>query len=189
MTGQDVTRGRPEQREAFLAGAVAHVLQEGVASLSLRPLAGVLGTSDRMLLYYFGTRDALLAAVLQRVGHELLSTVVGALPGGRVAPGALLAALWRVARSGEGEEGLRLYLEVAGLAASGREEFGAAAAEVGRGWLAWAREHVDVPDAERAGAAAGVLAALDGLLLLRHSVDEDAADEAARWWLERLGNG
>ena len=186
MPGQQRPRGRPEQREAFLAGAVDHVLHEGVASLSLRPLAAALGTSDRMLLYYFGSRDALLAAVLERVGQQLLAAVVGALPDRRLPPAQLLAGLWQVACSSDGERRLRLYLEVAGLAASGREEFAASAGSIGRAWWAWAQDHVDVPEAERVGAAAGVLAALDGLVLLRCAVDEGAADAAARWWQEQL---
>ncbi len=94
MARQQAPRGRPEQREAFLAGAVDPVPAHGVASLSLRPLAAPLGTSDRMLLYYFGTRDALLAAVLDRVGEQLLGAVAGALPSERVPPADLLADLW-----------------------------------------------------------------------------------------------
>ena len=60
-------RGRPEQRAALLDGVVEYVLREGVATLSLRPLAAALGTSDRMLLYYFDSRDRLLVAVLTAV--------------------------------------------------------------------------------------------------------------------------
>ncbi len=90
-------------------------------------------------------------------------------------------------RSGDGEGSLRLYFEVAGLTASGREEFTAASSGVGRGWLTWARAHVDVPEAERDGAAAAVLAVMDGLLLLRFAVDDGAAEAAARWWVARLG--
>lgn len=40
MTG----RGRPEQRAAFLTGAVEHVLAHGAGGLSLRPLA--VGSDD-----------------------------------------------------------------------------------------------------------------------------------------------
>src|SRR3712207_9449230 len=88
------TAREPGQREAYLAGAVEHVLREGVTTLSLRPLAAALGTSDRMLLYYFGSRDELLAAVLGAVGEQLQAGLAAALPDGAVPPGRLLPVLW-----------------------------------------------------------------------------------------------
>ena len=72
MTSARGRPGRPEQRAALLDGVVEHVLREGVATLSLRPLAAALGTSDRMLLYYFGTRDKLLVAALAEVRRTLV---------------------------------------------------------------------------------------------------------------------
>ncbi len=42
-------------------------MQGGIASQSLRELAGAIGTSHRMLLYHFGSREGLLAAVASAV--------------------------------------------------------------------------------------------------------------------------
>ncbi|MFE2530884.1 TetR/AcrR family transcriptional regulator [Streptomyces sp. NPDC059371] len=42
----------------------AYLVRNGLAELSLRPLARALGTSDRMLLYYFGTKEAMVAEAL-----------------------------------------------------------------------------------------------------------------------------
>ncbi|MFI0960512.1 TetR/AcrR family transcriptional regulator [Streptomyces sp. NPDC021080] len=42
----------------------AYLVRNGLAGLSLRPLARTLGTSDRMLLYYFGTKEAMVAEAL-----------------------------------------------------------------------------------------------------------------------------
>ena len=50
-------------RDRLLAAAVAVAMQGGIADLSLRELAAVIGTSHRMLLYHFGSREGLLAAV------------------------------------------------------------------------------------------------------------------------------
>jgi AcrR family transcriptional regulator len=58
---------RPRQpqpaRERLLAAAVTKAMQGGIADLSLRELAAAIGTSHRMLLYHFGSREGLLAAV------------------------------------------------------------------------------------------------------------------------------
>jgi AcrR family transcriptional regulator len=175
------------QRKAFLAGTVAHLLRHGVATLSLRPLAAALGTSDRMLLYYFGTREQLLAAALDEVGRQLREALVAALPPVRVRPAQLVGQAWTALQAPATEPHLRLYLEVSGLTARGREPFGTAAGEVARAWLGWVAERLDVPPERRDAAAAGVLGVLDGLLLLRFVVDRRHADAAAAWLGEAIG--
>jgi AcrR family transcriptional regulator len=184
-TGPD--RPSAGQREAFLAGTVAHLLRRGVATLSLRPLAAELGTSDRMLLYYFGTREQLLVAALDEVGRQLQEALVAALPGPPVAPEQVVRQVWPVLTAPAVDAHLRLYLEISGLAVRGREPFGTAGREVARAWLGWIGERLDVARERREAAAAGVLGVLDGLLLLRFVVGDGHADDAAGWLLEALG--
>ncbi|MGY1752267.1 hypothetical protein [Blastococcus sp. SYSU D01042] len=174
-------RGRPEQRAALLDGVVEYVLREGVATLSLRPLAAALGTSDRMLLYYFGSRDRMLVLVLTAVGERLRAGLEAVTPAQRAAPGRLLAALRAAFELDGAEPILRLYVEVSGLAARGREPFGAIAAAIAEDWLSWAEQRLDVPAPRRRSAAAGVLAVVDGLLLLRFVAGETAYEQAADW--------
>ena len=179
-------RGRPEQREAFLSGAVEHVLRHGVATLSLRPLAAALGTSDRMLLYYFGTREQLLTAVLGAVGERLQAQFAAILPADQVSPAALVRGLATALQDPAAEAALRLYVEVSGLAARGHEPHRTVAAAVAGGWLSWLGTRLDVPDGERADAAAGVLAVVDGLLLVRFLAPGQAGDRPAGWLADRL---
>ncbi|MFF1899682.1 TetR family transcriptional regulator [Streptomyces sp. NPDC058206] len=54
----------PAKRADLLRRVRSYVLRNGLASLSLRPLARELGTSDRMLLYYFGTKERMVAEAL-----------------------------------------------------------------------------------------------------------------------------
>ncbi len=56
-----------QARERLLAAAVGHALSAGIADLSLRELAAAIGTSHRMLIYHFGSREGLLVAVAQAV--------------------------------------------------------------------------------------------------------------------------
>jgi len=53
----------PSARDRLLAAAVDRAMDGGIADLSLRELAAAIGTSHRMLLYHFGSREGLLAAV------------------------------------------------------------------------------------------------------------------------------
>ena len=52
-----------QARERLLAAAVEQAMRGGIADMSLRELAAAIGTSHRMLLYHFGSREGLLTAV------------------------------------------------------------------------------------------------------------------------------
>lgn len=67
------------RREVLLDQVTDHVLQHGLIGLTLRPVAAAIGTSDRMLLYHFRSRDELVAAVVARASDRAL-TAVDALP-------------------------------------------------------------------------------------------------------------
>ena len=66
-----------QARERLLAAAVGHALDAGIADLSLRQLAAAIGTSHRMLLYHFGSREGLLVAVTQAVEDQQRAAVLG----------------------------------------------------------------------------------------------------------------
>jgi len=62
-------------RNRLLASAVAIAMAGGIADLSLRELAAAIGTSHRMLLYHFGSREGLLAAVTLAVEEAERATL------------------------------------------------------------------------------------------------------------------
>jgi AcrR family transcriptional regulator len=73
-----------QARERLLAAAVEQAMQGGIADLSLRELAAAIGTSHRMLLYHFGSREGLLIAVARAVEEAQRA----AEPGWGVTPAA-----------------------------------------------------------------------------------------------------
>ena len=64
-------------RERLLAAAIDHALDAGIADLSLRELAAAIGTSHRMLIYHFGSREKLLVAVTQKVEEIQRAALLG----------------------------------------------------------------------------------------------------------------
>jgi AcrR family transcriptional regulator len=70
-----------QARERLLAAAVRHALDAGIADLSLRQLAAAIGTSHRMLLYHFGSREGLLVAVTHAVEEQQRAALLGPGPG------------------------------------------------------------------------------------------------------------
>jgi AcrR family transcriptional regulator len=60
------------RREELLQSAYAYATERGLADLSLRPLAAAIGSSPRVLLYLFGSKEGLVRALLQRSRAEEL---------------------------------------------------------------------------------------------------------------------
>ena len=56
-----------QARERLLHAAVEHALDQGIVDLSLREIAAAIGTSHRMLIYHFGSREGLLVAIVREV--------------------------------------------------------------------------------------------------------------------------
>ncbi|HET6989478.1 MAG TPA: TetR/AcrR family transcriptional regulator, partial [Kribbella sp.] len=61
------TKPAPSARQQeLLERAYAYSLTHGLADLSLRPLATAIGSSPRVLLFLFGSKDGLIRALLAR---------------------------------------------------------------------------------------------------------------------------
>ncbi|MFJ5843144.1 TetR/AcrR family transcriptional regulator [Streptomyces shenzhenensis] len=57
----------------------AYLLEHGLLGLSPRPLAAATGTSPRVLLYLFGSKDALLRELLARARRDQVTQLAAAL--------------------------------------------------------------------------------------------------------------
>ena len=69
--GDDHPQRAPLSRDRVLAAAVELADAEGLASLSMRRLAGRLGVEAMSLYHYVRSKDELLAGSLDRVLSEL----------------------------------------------------------------------------------------------------------------------
>ena len=78
------------RRRALLDAAYGYVLAHGLSDLSLRPLAAAIGSSPRVLLFLFGSKDGLVQAILARAREEELTALDGVRRAG--AAGGLRAA-------------------------------------------------------------------------------------------------
>ncbi|HEU4946550.1 MAG TPA: helix-turn-helix domain-containing protein [Kribbella sp.] len=68
-----------EGRDRLLTAAVDHFAANGIGDSSLRTIATAIGTSHRMLIYHFGSREGLLAEVVRAVEaqqREMLATLM-----------------------------------------------------------------------------------------------------------------
>jgi AcrR family transcriptional regulator len=67
IDGRAGAGAEPSPRERLLDAVIDHFTTEGLADQSLRRIAEATGTSHRMLLYHFGSRDGLLLEVAREV--------------------------------------------------------------------------------------------------------------------------
>ena len=83
----------PTGRGALLGRAIGHFAEHGVGDTSLRALAEAIGTSHRMLIYHFGSRDGLLAAVVDTVEQGARDTLARMVDEAKADPDPLDAGL------------------------------------------------------------------------------------------------
>ncbi|WOX10714.1 TetR/AcrR family transcriptional regulator [Streptomyces sp. N50] len=67
------------RRTELLDACYGYLLEHGLTGLSLRPLAAATGTSPRVLLYLFGSKDELLRQLLARARHEQVGMMAAVL--------------------------------------------------------------------------------------------------------------
>ncbi len=106
-----VTVEDANRRAVLLTGAVAWVVENGLQQLSLRPLAAALGTSARMLVYHFGSREGLVSAVLDRLADDW-ELILAELEQTGPDPTDALTHLWRHVRTDAARRQHLFLLEV-----------------------------------------------------------------------------
>ena len=153
-------------RRAGLADDIASiVLADGLGELGLRGLATRLSTSGRMLLYYFGTKEALVIAVLTRISERMGVIQAAESGGAMLTPGAFLARVLELARMPDIVPFLRVWTEVVARGARGEAPYDSFAAHTVGEWITWIDSRL-LPASRRPGQAAAILAIVDGITLL-----------------------
>lgn len=107
------------RRDQLIEAAVEYVFANGVSDLSLRPLAEALGTSSRMLIYHFETKDKLLVEILQAARAEQYRMLQAWAAEGRSVP-EIVRSYWTWATTDSSRPYMRLFFEVFGMAVQGR---------------------------------------------------------------------
>ena len=168
----------PRQRDGDRRAELLEKLIEaagtgGIGSRSLRDIAEAVGTSHRMLLHHFGSRDELLLAIVEEVERRQMTTLAQ-LPAD---PGAAFSAMWADLRRPAQRPFERLFFECYARAAQGEEPFAAMVPAAVEGWLD-AVDEVSGGAVDPAFARLG-LAVSRGLLLDLVATSDDAGVDAA----------
>jgi AcrR family transcriptional regulator len=162
-----------ERRRQLLDALIEDFAAKGIGGRSLRDIAAAVGTSHRMLLHHFGSREDLLIAVVEEVERRQMALV----PDLPMDPADGFAAMWADLRRPELRQLERLFFECYARAAQGEKPFTRMVPGAVDGWLREVEANAEVPY-DGAMARLG-LAVTRGLLLDLVATDDDAGVDAA----------
>lgn len=182
----DVEPGPSARQVELLEAAYEYVLTHGLAEMSLRPLAATIGSSPRVLMFLWGSKDGLIKALLDRARADELAILGHLRRGDDAAPVGLARAaeqVWAWLAAREHRPLLRLWAEA----------YTRSLVEPDGPWAGFARATVDdwlgvlathQPTVERAGADGSArrtlaLAVLRGALLDLLATDDEPRVSAA----------
>lgn len=151
-------------RDRLLQRCLTYFLRHGVANLSLRPLAAAVGTSARMLLHYFGSKEALIAEVMEHVQRRLQNSFKELLAGSGGLQSNPLPKFWKTLSRKENQPSLRLLFEVQMLALQNPRRYRRYLTRTSTTWRGLIQQALP---AKQRNAASATLhnAVIDGLLL------------------------
>ncbi|MEO6651958.1 MAG: TetR/AcrR family transcriptional regulator [Ilumatobacteraceae bacterium] len=171
--------GHKHSKADILAGALATAFEDGISQLTFGRVAKRLGINDRMVVYYFPTKDDLIGAVLVAMGTQLQTTLASAFTTPAADHIELLTAAWPVVATEAADPVFALFFEANGLAVTGREPFHSQLRQLMAAWIDWAAAFIVGNDDHRRVEAETAIALIDGLLLLRQLSGPDAAERVA----------
>jgi AcrR family transcriptional regulator len=151
-----------DRKNELCGKALDYCLAHGVNELSLRPLALQIGTSARLLIYHFGSRDGLIGAVMDEA-HRRVQKSFGEMMRG-AGSNNLLRKFWDWTTDPCNSPYLRLMFEVQMLALQNPAAYSRYLQGTSSSWLGLI-ESVLPPSADRRARATLCAAVIDGLLL------------------------
>jgi len=180
-----VTRSRDDgsttARGRLLDAAIAHFGRHGIGDTSLRGIAEAVGTSHRMLIYHFGSREGLLAEVTREV-EARRRAVMTATYDADLPPLEAAARYWEDTVEATLRYG-PLFFELAAHAMQGREHAAALREDLVAAWLPSITDlcrAIGIPEEQAPTHARLALGAARGLLLdLLVSGERDEVAKAA----------
>jgi len=180
-----------EQRPVDLLNAiVGYLVQNGVTELSLRPLAKAVGSSPRVLLYYFGSKENLIVQAVKSLRQRQRAGIAKMRAARFERASDACRAIWRQMSAPESEAAFRLSLETYVLALRHPELFGDFLSSSTENWLEFLAEDLmrrGAPMKEARVYASVVIAGFRGLMLdYCASRDRERLDRALDLWIESL---
>ena len=186
-----MTRTVNEARPGELLDAIVrYIAKNGVAELSLRPLAKAVRSSPRVLLYYFGSKEELVAQAVMRL-RERQRASFGKMRDARYErPSDACRAIWQQMSAPESEAAFKLSFEVYAMALRHPRRFAEFLSSSVEDWLEFLAEPLVRKGCAKAEArhfATIVIAGFRGFMLDYCAThDRERVNRAVELWLQSL---
>jgi AcrR family transcriptional regulator len=153
------------RKTALIEKLTDYLVKHGIADLSLRPMAAAVGTSARLLIFHFGTREQLLTEVLESIQDGLQRSLAElvSLQYGAEDP-APLRLFWDWALKEVNFARLRVLYQLQVLAAQDQKSYGRYLKKNSVNWLETVQA-VLKPQHRSPSLATLIVAVFDGLFI------------------------
>lgn len=179
--------GNPKRPAELLDAIVKYLVEHGLADLSLRPLAKAVGSSPRVLLYYFGSKEKLVGEVLAEIRRGQLRHL-GEIPGETFAE--TCSEAWKRMSAPDSEALFRVFFEAYGIALRNPKKYKDFLRETLESWLRLLADSLCADGYKRSEAeafATVVLGGLRGFMLdFCNTHDRERVDRAVQLWAGSL---
>lgn len=173
------------RRDELRDNALDYFLDHGLAELSLRPLAEQIGTSARLLIYHFESKEKLITVVMEQVRSRVQQSVMKMLQAAEGEPG--MESAWRWVTDADNLRYVRLLFEVQVLALQNPAVYGQFLSDTSSSWLEVIEQGLPASP-ERRTIATLCSAVIDGLALEYMSTGElDRTSAALQFFVRLLG--
>jgi len=109
-------RANSERPVELLNAVIGYLVKNGIADLSLRPLAKAIGSSNRGLLYHFGSKEAIMDKAFTLLRERQRGAYERMTPPSFVPPSAGCREIWKDMTSPNSEPQFKLFFEAYSLA-------------------------------------------------------------------------
>ncbi len=183
----DTERRQPSPRDRLLVAALSYVATYGLQDLSLRELAAGIGTSHRMLIYHFDSKEGLLRAIVEEVESQQREFFARFIADLSVPPLEAALLFWNRVADPTLANNVRLFFELYGQALAGRRGLEGFLDRIVDAWVEPLTEYAVIrgasPEVARADARLGVAVTRGLLLDLVATGDRKAVDAAYQRFL------
>jgi AcrR family transcriptional regulator len=153
-----------KRKAMLLESLIAFLVRRGVADLSLRPMAAAVGTSARLLIFHFGSKERLILEVLDEMQARLQRSLGDLLGESGAARSAPLRRFWDWALMEDNFAQLRVLYQLHILAAQDHKTYGKFLKRNSLNWLELVQ--AGLKPAQRSPALATLIVAVfDGLFI------------------------
>jgi AcrR family transcriptional regulator len=152
------------RKAVLLESLIAYLVKRGIADVSLRPMAAAVGTSARLLIFHFGSKERLLVEVLDEMQARLQRSLGQLLEEPSAARAAPLRQFWDWALKDANFAQLRVVYELHILAAQDHRTYGRYLKRNSLNWLELVQAALK-PSQRSPALATLIVAVFDGLFI------------------------